>query len=127
MCDHQNSRDIFPGDLQHGGLCYPIGIDIFATCDERHGTHVHGVGEDYSGNLFVLLFPCKIEISPTHHRNLKYNFSQEISPRPTRPRDISPREIPKFAMYKRQADLSRNRGEQIFNCRSPSGTPGRNT
>ena len=61
------------------------------------------------GNLFVLSFLRKIEISPTDFRNLKYCAGQEIQPRPTRLGDISQQEIPNFSTCDQQADWCRNR------------------
>ena len=74
-------------------------MDIFEMCDKRHGMRIRCSGEDSSGNIFASSFLLKIEISPTHIINLKYDVSQEIWPRPTRPGDIVQQEIPKFAMY----------------------------
>ena len=79
----------------------------------------------YIENLFASSFLWKIEISPTHCRNLKYDSGQEIWPRHTRPGDISQRERSKFATCKQRADLIRNRRERIFNRRQPSRAQGR--
>ena len=96
-CNHLNSREIYPGYLLRGGFFDPIRMDIFSTRDERHRIRVCGSEEATLGNLFALSFLWKIEISPTHCRNLKYDDDQEIRPRPTGPGDISQQEIPKFA------------------------------
>ena len=91
-CYHQNGGETFPGELHHGGLCDPIGIDIFATHDKRHGICV-----------FASSFLLEIKISPTHCRNLTYDGGKEIWPRTTRTGDISLQEMPKFAMCKQRA------------------------
>ena len=85
----------------------------FATRDERHGIRVRGSGED-----FASYFLWKIEISPTHRRDLKCNAGQEILPRPTRPGDISQQEIPKFTTCNHQSDLRCNGSKRVFNRRS---------
>ena len=82
MFGHRNGGEISPGDYRRSNSCDSIGMDIFATRDERHGISVHGSGEASSGNLFASSFLRKIEISPTHCRNLKYNSGQESRPRP---------------------------------------------
>ena len=54
--------------------------------DERHGVRVRGSGESSSEDIFVSSFLWKIEISLIHHRNLRYDYGQEIRPGPTRTR-----------------------------------------
>ena len=46
-------------------------------------------------------------------RNLNYDASQLIRPRPTRPGEIIQQEIPKFATYEQQDDWIRHRIERI--------------
>ena len=89
LYDHQNSVGIFSGEFRHGGLCNTIGMDIFVTRDKIHRTRIHGSREASSGHMFASYFLRKIEISPTHHRNLNYDDGQEILPRPTIHGDIS--------------------------------------
>ena len=72
--------------------------------DKIPGTHARGSGEASSGNLFASSFLPKIEISPTHRRNLKYDAGQEIRPRPTISGDIRQLDIPKFATFDQKAD-----------------------
>ena len=62
---------------------------IFLQRMTIQGIYLRRSGEDSLGNLFALPIIRKIEISPTHCRNFKYDSSQEIRPRPTRPGDIS--------------------------------------
>ena len=64
LYDHQNGGEILPGELRRGGLCNPIGIDIFETRDKRHGTGVRGSGENSLGNFLPRLFFRKYKSIP---------------------------------------------------------------
>ena len=55
-CDHLNGGEISPGELCCGGLWDQIIMDIFVTCEKRHGVRVRGSGEASSGNLLPRLF-----------------------------------------------------------------------
>ena len=70
----------FPGNLRHDGPCNTIGVDIFTTCEEKHGVCDCRSGEDSSGSFFALPLPQKIEIYPAHRRNFMYDAGQEIWP-----------------------------------------------
>ena len=104
LCNYLNGGEIPPGQLLHGGLCNPTGNHIFATCDKRHRICVRGSGEYSLGNLFDLSFLWKIEISPTHCRNLKYDVGQERRLRSTRPSGIIQQKIPKFDILEQRYD-----------------------
>ena len=80
--DQQNGGEISPGKLRHGGPCDPVRVDIFAWCDKKHKICVRRSGEAFSGNLFASPLLQKIEISPTHCRNFKYDAGQKIWPGP---------------------------------------------
>ena len=62
--------------LRRGGPSDPIGVDNFEICDKKHGIYVFRSGDSSSGNLLALPLFRKIEISSTHHRNIKYYASQ---------------------------------------------------
>ena len=76
--------------------------------------------EASSSNIFASSLLQKIEISPTHDRDFKYNYSQEIRTGPKKPGDISLLKIPKFSMCKHRVDLVRDRRKWSLNLRSPS-------
>ena len=54
-------------------------------------------------------------------RNLNYDASQLIRPRPTRPGEIIQQEIPKFATCEQRYGWIRNGSTHIINFQSPSG------
>ena len=71
---------------------------IFLKCVTKYTRHVFaGVDKIILEKNFLVFFVWKIETSPTHHRNLKYDNNQEIWPRPIRPGHIIQQEITHFA------------------------------
>ena len=91
--DQQNHGEISPGKLRHGGMCNPIGEDIFTMRQEEFGRRVCRRGEASSGKLFASNFLWKIKISHNPHRNSRYNVGQEIRPRPPESRDVRGQKI----------------------------------
>ena len=123
--DHQNGRKISPGQLFCSGSLDLIRMNILDTCDKIQETHVRGSGESSLGNCFASYFLQKIEISPAHCRNLKYNYGQEIRSRPTILCNIIQQETPQSDKCKQRSDWSRKGSERIFNRRSSSSDQGR--
>ena len=73
-------------------------------CEKDNGIRIDRSEEASSGNLFASSFLWKIEISPTHCRNLKYDVGQERRLRSTRPSGIIQQKIPKFDILEQRYD-----------------------
>ena len=54
--DHKNDKEISSGKLYHGGMCNPIAIDNFTTCDKKHAICVCRGGEASPGKKMYCLF-----------------------------------------------------------------------
>ena len=107
-------QENIPRRVMPWGFALSNGNGFFATCDKIYGICICGSVEAYSENPFALSFLLKIEISPTHFRDLNYNHSQERRPGPKRTGDISQQEISKFPTCKLQYGWSSHRRESIF-------------
>ena len=68
----QNRGGVSSGKLHHSDPCKIIGVDLFATRDERYGTSIYGSGKSSAGNLFVTPFFWKIENTPSRCRISEY-------------------------------------------------------
>ena len=59
-----NGGKISSGELRHGGMCGPIGVGIFATCDKRYRTGVRGAGIFLQETFLPSLFFGKSKTLP---------------------------------------------------------------
>ena len=112
---HRNGGIISSVKLFRGFQCDKMGVDIFATCDERYGTGVRGIGRSSAGKVFASSFLWKSKNTPSGCSRSKYVASKEIQSGPIEPCGISIREIHQFDMCNLQSDWCSHGQEGAFN------------
>ena len=98
MHTQKNGREISSGELRHGGLCGPIGVDLSATRDKGYGTGFHGDVRVLRGDCLV--FSLENLNPPSNRMSSKYISSEEIRTGPIESLDIRKLEIQQFAKCK---------------------------
>ena len=82
------AEEISSGKLRHSGLCEPVEVDIFATCEKIYSKCILGVGKSSTRKLFDLSFIWKIKTPPSSYRSSKYISGQVRQYGTTKPGDI---------------------------------------
>ena len=94
---------------------------VFLQCVTKNmGYAFAGVEKLIWGKKFLPLI-WKIEMSPIHCRNSKYDAGQEVRPRRPKTGDVCQWKIPRFSTCKNIIDKEREGREKIFNIQSTPG------
>ena len=86
---------------------------FYNAWQKKWDTHLREWRSFFDIHICLVSF-WKIEISPTHSRNLKYSSVQVNRPRPTRLSNTCHQEIPKSTICKKKYDWSPNGKERIL-------------